>query len=59
MAAVLDLFSRRVVGWAMQPAMTAQLFTDALLMAVWRRGPATTILPIRTRGVSTPSRRGG
>lgn len=43
-AAVVDLFSRRVVGWAMQPAMTAQLVTDALLMAVWRRGPATTIL---------------
>lgn len=43
-AAVLDLFSRRVVGWAMQPTMTAQLVTDALLMAVWRRGPAATIL---------------
>lgn len=43
-AAVVDLFSRRVVGWAMQPTMTAQLVTDALLMAVWRRGPATTIL---------------
>jgi putative transposase len=39
-----DCPRRRVVGWAMQPAMTAQLVTDALLMAVWRRGPATTIL---------------
>lgn len=37
-AAVLDLFSRRVVGWSMQATMTAQLVTDALLMAVWRRG---------------------
>ena len=37
-AVVLDLFSRRVVGWSMHATMTAQLVTDALLMAVWRRG---------------------
>lgn len=37
-AAVIDLFSRRVVGWSMQPEMTAQLVTDALMMALWRRG---------------------
>jgi putative transposase len=43
-AAVLDLFSRRVVGWSMQTAMTSQLVTDALRMAVWRRGPAETLL---------------
>ncbi len=43
-AAVLDLFSRRVVGWSMQAAMTSQLVTDALLMAVWRRRPADTLL---------------
>jgi putative transposase len=43
-AVVLDLFSRRVVGWAMQESMTAQLVTDALLMAVWRRGPTASIL---------------
>ena len=43
-AVVLDLFSRRVVGWAMQSAMTAQLVTDALLMAVWRRGPTASVL---------------
>jgi putative transposase len=43
-AAVLDLFSRRVVGWSMQTAMTSQLVTDALLMAVWRRGPADALL---------------
>ena len=36
-AVVLNLFSRRVVGWSMQTSMTAQLVTDALLMAVWRR----------------------
>ena len=37
-AAVLDLFSRRVVGWSMNDQMTAQLVADALLMALWRRG---------------------
>ena len=33
-AAVIDLFSRRVVGWSMQAEMTAQLVTDALIMAI-------------------------
>jgi putative transposase len=37
-AVVLDLFSRRVVGWSMSPSMTSQLVIDALLMAIWRRG---------------------
>ena len=37
-AAVLDLFSRRVVGWSMRKDMTAELVTDALVMALWRRG---------------------
>jgi putative transposase len=37
-AAVVDLFSRRVVGWSMNAAMTAQLVADALMMAIWRRG---------------------
>jgi hypothetical protein len=31
-AAVVDLFSRRVVGWSMNTAMTAQLVTDAQVM---------------------------
>lgn len=37
-AAVLDLYSRRVVGWSMQNSMISQLVADALMMAVWRRG---------------------
>ncbi|MGH8572910.1 MAG: IS3 family transposase [Gammaproteobacteria bacterium] len=37
-AVVLDLFSRRVVGWSMSAQMTAQLVVDALIMAIWRRG---------------------
>jgi putative transposase len=37
-AVVMDLFSRRIVGWSMSNEMTAQLVTDALVMAIWRRG---------------------
>jgi putative transposase len=36
---VIDLLSCRAVGWSMQAAMTAQLLTNALMMAIWRRGP--------------------
>jgi putative transposase len=43
-AAVVDLFSRRVVGWSMSAAMTAQLVTDALVMAIWRRGKPDALL---------------
>jgi putative transposase len=43
-AVVLDLFSRRVVGWSMTPSMTAQLVIDALLMAIWRRGRPKEVL---------------
>jgi putative transposase len=41
---VLDLYSRRVVGWSMQKEMTAQLVMDALLMALWRRGKPKALL---------------
>jgi putative transposase len=40
-AAVLDLYSRRIVGWSMHDSMTSQLVADALMMAVWRRGNAS------------------
>jgi putative transposase len=43
-AAVIDLFSRRVVGWSMSATMTAQLVTDALVMAIWRRGRPKALL---------------
>jgi transposase InsO family protein len=33
-AVVIDLFSRRAVGWSMSAEMTAQLVTDALVMAI-------------------------
>ena len=43
-AVVLDLYSRRVGGWSMQSTMTSQLVTDALMMAVWRRGKPRQVL---------------
>lgn len=39
LAAVQDLYSRKIVGWAMADHMRAELVTDALKMAVHRRRP--------------------
>ncbi|MDB5383477.1 MAG: putative family transposase, group, OrfB [Rhodospirillales bacterium] len=49
-AVVIDLFSRRVVGWSMSSSMTAQLVTDALVMAIWRRGKPLAVLHHSDRG---------
>ena len=49
-AVVLDLYSRRAVGWSMQANMTAQLVTDALMMALWRRGRPQALLHHSDRG---------
>lgn len=43
-AVVLDLFSRRAVGWSMKAERDASLVMDALMMAVWRRGKADALL---------------
>lgn len=39
LAVVLDLHSRQVVGWGLQPHMQTSLVEEALLMACWRRKP--------------------
>ena len=49
-AAVIDLYSRRVVGWSMSATMTAQFVTDALVMAIWRRGKPRALLHHSDRG---------
>ena len=41
LAVVIDLFSRRVIGWSMQGRTYTDLPLQALLMAVWRRKPKT------------------
>ena len=44
LSVVLDLFSRQVIGWSMASRIDTQLVLDALLMAIWRRNPASTVL---------------
>ncbi len=44
LAVVLDLLSRRVVGWAMQCRQTTNVVLQALLAAVWRRKPKYRVL---------------
>jgi transposase InsO family protein len=39
LAVIIDLYSRRVVGWSMQSRQTTDVVLQALLMAVWRRKP--------------------
>jgi transposase InsO family protein len=40
LAAVLDVFSRRIVGWSIADHLRSELVVDALEMACWRRRPA-------------------
>jgi transposase InsO family protein len=47
---ILDLFSRRVVGWAMSERMTRQLTLDALTMALTHRRPARGLIHHSDRG---------
>jgi putative transposase len=44
LAAILDLHSRAIVGWAMSKTLDSQLATDALLMAIAKRGTGPFIL---------------
>ena len=44
LAIVIDLYSRRVVGWLMQSRQTIDVTLQALLMAVWRRKPQGKVL---------------
>lgn len=43
-ALVIDLYSRRVIGWSMQSRQTTDVVLQALLMAVWRRKPKAKVL---------------
>jgi putative transposase len=54
-AAVLDLFSRRIVGWAMAEHMKESLVSDALRMALGRRNPEPGLLQHTNRGVQYAS----
>jgi len=43
LAVVMDLYSRKVVGWSMHSRIRKELVLNALLMAVWRRKPVKTV----------------
>ena len=50
LAVVMDLCSRKVVGWALCERMTKQLVIDALQMAIWNRKPPRGLILHSDRG---------
>lgn len=55
LAVVLDLFSRKVVGWSMGSRMKATLVCDALNMAIWQRKPPSGLIVHSDRGAQYAS----
>jgi len=53
---VIDLFSRRVVGWALQSRPTTELAVQALLSAIWRRKSSAGLLVHTDQGSQFTSR---
>jgi len=56
LAVVIDLYSRRVVGWSMQSRQTTDVVLQALLMAVWRRKPKNRVIIHSDQGSQFTSR---
>ena len=56
LAVVIDLFSRKVVGWSMNSRMKASLVCDALKMAIWQRKPNPGLIVHSDRGSQYASR---
>jgi len=50
LAVVIDLYSRKVVGWAMDNHLKASLVKEALMMAYWRRKPEKGLIHHSDRG---------
>ena len=50
LAVVMELYSRKVVGWSMSSRMKAQLVCDALKMAIWQRRPKAGLIHHSDRG---------
>lgn len=50
LAAVMDLFSRKIVGWAMAPTMPADLVCSALQIAIAQRHPPAGLIVHSDRG---------
>jgi hypothetical protein len=53
LAVILDVWSRRVVGWSMQKHLHTELILAALEMAVWNRRPAAGSFTIRIMAANT------
>lgn len=51
LAFVLDAYSRRLVGWAMESHLRTELVLDALQMALWRRVPSAGLIHHSDQGV--------
>jgi transposase InsO family protein len=49
-AVMMDLFSRRIIGWSMQPTLARSLVLDALRMAVHQRQPNAPVIHHSDRG---------
>src|SRR5207249_10126899 len=54
-AAVMDLFSRKIVGWAMRDHMRVELVSSALTMAIQQQRPEAGLLHHSDRGVQYAS----
>jgi transposase InsO family protein len=57
LACVMDLASRKIVGWSMSERMKAQLACDALSMAYWHRRPTAGLIVHTDRGSQYASNR--
>jgi transposase InsO family protein len=55
LVAVLDLFTRRIIGWAMHDGLDAKMATDALQMAITQRRPAAGLMVHSDRGAQFAS----
>jgi len=56
LAVVIDLYSRRVVGWCVDKRMTTSLVTRALMMAINLRNPLERLIHHSDRGSQYASR---
>jgi transposase InsO family protein len=50
LATVMDLYSRKIVGWSMNTSLKTTLVNDELTMAIWRRKPIKGLIWHSDRG---------
>lgn len=57
LAVMIDLYSRKVIGWSMSTRMKSALVCDALTMAIWNRQPEAGLICHSDRGSQYASKR--